>query len=67
MIFTEKNVGYPSTSETGGKSLESVFKRLVQPYSPSPLIPDRCMVQCHQHRDSTHHMKKTSFLENLIR
>jgi hypothetical protein len=40
IIFTE-NVGYPSTSETGGKSFGSIFKRPVQPYSPSPLIPDR--------------------------
>jgi hypothetical protein len=40
IIFTE-NVGYPSTSVTGGKSFGSVFKRLVQPYSPSPPIPDR--------------------------
>jgi hypothetical protein len=40
IIFTE-NVGYPFISETGGKSFGSIFKRLVQPYSPSPLIPDR--------------------------
>jgi hypothetical protein len=40
IVFTE-TVGYPSTSEIGGKSFGSVFKRLVQPYSPSPLIPDR--------------------------